>query len=301
MAEDLGDVEMLSTVYAGVPPREQKRETPELLAGYLDRIGKWSLLTRREEIALSRRVRQGDQRARKKLIEWNLKLVVSVAKRYREMGVPFEDLIQEGNIGLMRAVERYDPNRGFRFSTYATWWIRQAVGRAVSDKGRTIRLPAHMGERLRKVGRAAGDLSAELGRAPADEEVAERLDWTADEVRQVKAIIPDATSLDEPASNGDGASSLGDLLAGEEASDAPDAVVVREMEATGLREAIERLPEKARYVLLRRYGLDDHEPPTLAELAAELELSRERVRQLQREAEQLLKTGIRRATPPPAA
>ena len=292
---------MLSTVYAGVPPREQKRETPELLAGYLDRIGKWGLLTRQEEIALSRRVRQGDERARKKLIEWNLKLVVSVAKRYREMGVPFEDLIQEGNIGLMRAVERYDPDRGFRFSTYATWWIRQAVGRAVSDKGRTIRLPAHMGERLRKVGRAAGDLSAELGRAPADEEVAERLDWTADEVRQVKATIPDATSLDEPASNGEGASSLGDLLAGEEASDAPDAVVVREMEATGLREAIERLPEKARYVLVRRYGLDDREPPTLAELAAELELSRERVRQLQREAEQLLKTGLRRASPRPAA
>jgi RNA polymerase primary sigma factor len=292
---------MLSTVYAEVPPREQKRETPELLAGYLDRIGKWGLLTRREEIALSRRVGQGDERARKMLIEWNLKLVVSVAKKYREMGVPFEDLIQEGNIGLMRAVERYDPDRGFRFSTYATWWIRQAVGRAVSDKGRTIRLPVHMGERLRKVGRAAGDLLAELGRAAADEEVAERLDWTADEVRQVKATIPDATSLDEPASNGDGASSLGDLLVGEEASDAPDEVVVREMEETGLREAIERLPEKARYVLVRRYGLDDREPPTLAELAAELELSRERVRQLQREAEQLLKTGIRRASPRPAA
>jgi RNA polymerase primary sigma factor len=292
---------MLSTVYAGVPPREQKRETPELLAGYLDRIGKWGLLTRREEIALSRRVGQGDERARKMLIEWNLKLVVSVAKKYREMGVPFEDLIQEGNIGLMRAVERYDPDRGFRFSTYATWWIRQAVGRAVSDKGRTIRLPVHMGERLRKVGRAAGDLLAELGRAAADEEVAERLGWTADEVRQVKATTPDATSLDEPASNGEGASSLGDLLAGEEASNAPDEVVVREMEETGLREAIERLPEKARYVLVRRYGLDDREPPTLAELAAELELSRERVRQLQREAEQLLKTGIRRALPRPAA
>jgi RNA polymerase primary sigma factor len=292
---------MLSTVYAEVPPREQRRETPDLLAGYLERIGKWGLLTPREEIALSRRVGQGDERARKMLIEWNLKLVVSVAKKYREMGVPFEDLIQEGNIGLMRAVERYDPDRGFRFSTYATWWIRQAVGRAVSDKGRTIRLPVHMGERLRKVGRAAVDLSAELGRVPSAEEVAERLDWTAHEVRQVKATIPDATSLDEPASNGEGASSLGDLLAGEEASNAPDEVVVREMEETGLREAIERLPEKARYVLVRRYGLDDREPPTLAELAAELELSRERVRQLQREAEQLLKTGIRRASPRPAA
>ena len=292
---------MLTTIYAGVPSREMGHETPELLAGYLDRIGKWGLLTRREEIALSRRVRQGDERARKKLIERNLKLVVSVAKKYREMGVPFEDLIQEGNIGLMRAVERYDPDRGFRFSTYATWWIRQAVGRAVSDKGRTIRLPVHIGERLRKVGRADVDLTAELGRAPADEEVAERLDWTADQVRQLKETIPDATSLDEPASNGDGASRLGDLVAGKAASDAPDAVVVREMEAAGLREAIERLPEKTRYVLVRRYGLDDRDPPTLAELAAELELSRERVRQLQREAEQLLKTGTRRASPRSAA
>ncbi len=300
-AEDLGDVEMLTTVYAGVPSREQKRETPELLAGYLDRIGKWGLLTRREEIALSQRIWQGDERARKELIERNLKLVVSVAKKYRGMGLPFEDLIQEGNIGLMRAVDKFDPEKGYRFSTYATWWIRQAVGRAVSDKGRTIRLPVHMGERVRKVGHAAGGLSAELGRAPTDEEVAEWLGWTAERVRQVKETIPDATSLDKPASNENGASRLGDLVAGEAASDAPDAVVLREMEAAGLREAIERLPEKPRYVLVRRYGLDDRDPPTLAELATELKLSRERVRQLQDEAERLLRTGTRRASPRSAA
>jgi RNA polymerase primary sigma factor len=292
---------MMTTVYAGGPYRERERETPELLAGYLDRIGKWGLLTRREEIALSWRVRQGDERARKELIERNLKLVVSVAKKYRGMGLPFEDLIQEGNIGLMRAVEKYDPDRGFRFSTYATWWIRQAVGRAVSDKGRTIRLPVQAGEKVRKVGRAAGELSAELGREPTAEEVAERLGWAAEEVRQVKEIIPDAASLDEPVSNEDGASRLGDLVAGKAASDAPDAVVVGEMEAAGLREAIERLPVKARYVLVRRYGLDDRDPPTLAELAAELELSRERVRQLQDEAERLLKTRTRRASSRSAA
>src|SRR5215212_9064418 len=285
---------MATSDYAGVSYLEQEHETRKLLAGYLDRIGKEKLLTHREEKKLSRRARAGDERDQENLIQKNLRLVVSVAKRYRNYGLPLEDLIQEGNIGLMRAVERYDPDRGFRFSTYATWWIRQAVGRAVSDKGRTIRLPVHIGERLRKVGRADVDLTAELGRAPADEEVAERLDWTADQVRQLKETIPDATSLDEPASNGDGASRLGDLVAGKAASDAPDAVVVREMEAAGLREAIERLPEKTRYVLVRRYGLDDRDPPTLAELAAELELSRGRVRQLQREAEFLLKSGTRR-------
>ena len=285
---------MLSTVYTGVPPREQERETPELLAGYMERIGRWGLLTRREEFALSRRVRQGDERARKKLIEWNLKLVVSVAKKYREMGVPFEDLIQEGNMGLMRAVERYDPDRGFRFSTYATWWIRQAVGRAVSDKSRTIRLPVHIGEKIRKVGRVTSDLSVELRREPTEDEVVERLGWTAEQVREVKGTIPDAASLNKPVSSEGKALRLVDVIVDETHLDVPDAVI-EEIEVTWLREAIGRLPQKARYVLVRRYGLDDRDTPTLAELAAELKLSRERVRQLQREAEFLLKSGTRRA------
>ena len=154
---------------------------------------------------------------------------------------------------------------------------------------------------MRKVGHAAGGLSVELGREPTTEEVAERLGWTVERVRDVRDTVQEFTSLDEPASNEDGASRLGDLVAGEVASDAPDAVVVRGMEAAGLRDAVERLPEKARYVLVRRYGLDDRDPPTLAELSAELNISRERVRQLQREAEQLLRTGTRRASPRSAA
>jgi RNA polymerase primary sigma factor len=281
---------MATSVYAEASSHEH--ETPKLLAGYLDRIGKEKLLTHREEKDLSRRANAGDERARKKLIEKNLRLVVSVAKRYRNYGLPFEDLIQEGNIGLIRAVDKFDPEKGYRFSTYATWWIRQALGRAVLDKGRTIRLPVHMGEKMRKVGHITGELSAELGREPTDGEIVERLGWTAEQVRDVKRTVPDATSLDKPVSSEDDASRLEDFIADETVLDVPEAVI-EEMEAAWLREAIGRLPQKARYVLVRRYGLDDRDPLTLAELAAELELSRERVRQLQREAEFLLKSGTR--------
>jgi RNA polymerase primary sigma factor len=210
------------------PAGRRESETPELLASYLTKIGRGRLLTHQEEISRSKRARAGDQRARNELVKRNLRLVVSVAKRYRGMGLPFEDLIQEGNLGLLRAVEKFDPDRGHRFSTYVAWWIRQAVGRAVTDKGRAIRVPAHMGEKIRKMTRTSNELSAELERDPTDEEVAERLDWTVQEVRDAK---------------------------------------------------------------IRRYGLDDQEPATLAELREELKVSRERVRQLQRSAEQMLKAG----------
>jgi RNA polymerase primary sigma factor len=280
--------------------QEKEYETPTLLAGYLDRIGKGKLLTPRQERELSRRAKAGDGRARQRLIEKNLRLVVSVAKKYRGYGLPFEDLIQEGNIGLMKAVDKFDPEKGFRFSTYVTWWIRQAVGRALSDKGRSIRLPVHMGEKVRKVDRVASELSAELGREPTEGELAERLDWTVEQVRDVKGTKPDAASLSKPVSSQDGSSRLEDLILDETLCDVPDAVI-EEIEVTWLREAIGRLPQKARYVLVRRYGLDDRDPATLAELAAELKRSRERVRQLQREAEFLLKSGTRRVPRPSVA
>jgi RNA polymerase primary sigma factor len=281
-------MDTMETVVTRRPERES--ETPELIPGYFARIDKGHLLTHEEEIDLSKRAKQGDARARQRLIEKNLRLVVSVAKKYRGYGLPFEDLIQEGNIGLMKAVEKFDPDRGFRFSTYATWWIRQAVQRAVADKGRTIRVPVHMTEKIRKVSRAMAELSAELEREPTEEEVARRLGWDPEEVRLTMSAMPDATSLDQPVSSEDTASQLGDFIEDERVSDTPD-TVMREMETTQLKEAIERLPERARYVLVRRYGLDDREPATLAELGDELDISRERVRQLQREAERILKAG----------
>jgi RNA polymerase primary sigma factor len=213
--------------------RREELETPELLAGYLAKIGRGKLLTHQEEISLARRSRAGDQRARDKLVERNLRLVVSVAKKYR--------------------------------------------GRAVADKGRAIRVPAHIGEKIRKMTRTSNQLSAKLGREPTDEEVAEWLGWTVDEVQDVKYAMPDATSLNRSLSSEVEASELGEFVEDERASDTAGEVM-GEMERASFKEALEGLPERHRYILIRRYGLDERKLATLVELCEELAISRERVR-----------------------
>src|SRR5215213_5597390 len=266
----------------------REAETPELISSYFARIDKGALLTHAEEVELSKRTKAGDAKAHTRLVEKNLRLVVSVAKKYRGCGVPFEDLIQEGNIGLMKAVEKFDPDRGLRFSTYATWWVRQAIGKAVADKGRTIRVPVHMSEKMRKMARTYSGLSAELGREPTDEEIAGRLGWKVERVRDLKSTLPDATSLDKPLGSGEDASELGSLVVDQASSDVSEAVV-RDLEAAWLGEVVSRLPERHRRVLVKRYGLEEEETATLAQLAQELGVSKERVRQLQREAEHMLR------------
>src|SRR5215218_7835158 len=214
--------------------KERMVATPELIPGYFARIGRGKLLTHQEEIDLSKRVKKGDTAARKRLIEKNLRLVVSIAKKSRGRGLPLEDLIQEGNIGLMKAVGKFDSDRGFRFSTYATWWIRQTIQRAIAEKGRTIRIPAHISEKMRKMTRTYNELWAELARAPSDEAVAERLGWSVEDIREVEDAMPEATtSLNQPLTSDRGSSELGELVEDERSSDTPG-TVMSEMESSQL-------------------------------------------------------------------
>ena len=261
--------------------------TTDALQLFLREAGRHPLLTAAQEVELAKKIEKSDPAAKTRMIQSNLRLVVSIAKNYRNQGLPFLDLIQEGTLGLIRAVEKFDWRRGYKFSTYATWWIRQAVARALADKARTIRMPVHIVERMQKMNRAERSLWAVLGREPTLEEIAEEANLPLQQAKEVKAAARASTSLDAPVGGADDAV-LGDFVAGE--GPLPDEQVEDSLRSQALADALHSLPDRHRAVVILRYGLDDADPKTLEEIGRRLGLTRERVRQIEVEALKRLST-----------
>jgi len=271
-----------------VPPLQISWETTtDALQLFLREAGRHALLTAAQEVELAKKIERGDMLAKQRMIQSNLRLVVSIAKNYRNQGLPFLDLIQEGTLGLIRAVEKFDWRRGYKFSTYATWWIRQAVARALADKARTIRMPVHIVERLQKMNRAERQLWARLGREPTLEEVADEANLPLQQAKEVRAAARASASLDAPVGDAEDAV-LGDFVPGD--GPLPDELVEDSLRSQTLAEALRALPERHRLVVILRYGLDDADPKTLEEIGRRLGLTRERVRQIEVEALKRLAT-----------
>ena len=251
---------------------------------YLKEIGKVPLLSAEEEIELAQRMENGDEEAKKKLAEANLRLVVSIAKRYVGRGMLFLDLIQEGNLGLIKAVEKFDYRKGYKFSTYATWWIQQAITRAIADKARIIRLPIHMIESLGKIRRATLDLTTELGHNPTKHEIAYRLGIPVSKLNQIIKSAQSTVSMETPASTSEDSSKIADLIV-DEASISPDNRVTQENLFDGIRKMLNQLSPKERDVLILRFGLDSNGiKKTLDEIGTQYGVSRERIRQIEAKA-----------------
>jgi RNA polymerase primary sigma factor len=279
------DEAQIAVVHAGEPdeagpePDPEPEITTDALQLFLKDIGKVPLLTAAQEVGLAKRIERGEHAAKQAMVEANLRLVVSIAKRYRNQGLPFLDLIQEGTIGLVRAAEKFDYRKGFKFSTYATWWIRQAVARAIADKGRTIRMPVHVVEKLNRILRSERKLRAELGREPLTEEIARDVEMTVDEVEQIRRSAQIPVSLEKPVGDDD-ESEFGHFLA-DESAPLPDELAETTLQREALRGILSALSERERMVLELRYGLDGQQPRTLDEVGREFNVTRERIRQIE--------------------
>jgi len=260
---------------------DDRLRTDDPLKLYVRQIGDGRLLTPAEERELARRKDLGDEAAKRRLIESNLRLVMSITRNYTKAGVPLLDLIQEGNLGLIRAVEKFDYKLGFKLSTYATWWIRQAVTRALADQGRTIRLPVHVAEQVRRAQRSRRQLAQKLNRDPSVEEIAQDSGFTVERVRELFDLVEDPVSLETPV--GDGESMVADLIEDERA-ESPDGASAERARAVELKAAVERLNPRMRHVVTRRFGLDGKPPQTLEDVGTDLGITRERVRQLETRA-----------------
>src|SRR6059058_2415320 len=282
-------VEIVDAKAAQADPKEEARldesvreVSTDALQLFLKDIGKVELLTAAEEVELAKRIERGDHRAKQEMVEANLRLVVSIAKRYRNQGLPFLDLIQEGTIGLVRAAEKFDHRKGYKFSTYATWWIRQAVARALADKGRTIRMPVHIVEKLNKIVRSERKLRAELGREPFAWEIGDELELDAAEVESIRRSSQPPVSLEKPVGD-DEESEFGHFLTDENEA-LPDEVAEEELRKAALKRVLGSLSPRERRVLELRYGLDGEHPRTLDEVGRTFNVTRERIRQIENQS-----------------
>ena len=273
-------------VTAGLPVAPPEGGPEDSVRLYLKKIGKVRLLTREDEVRLAQRAERNDMSAKNALVEANLRLVVSIAKRYTGRGLTLLDLIQEGNLGLIRAVEKFDWRRGFKFSTYATWWIRQAITRALADQSRTIRIPVHMVERMNRVARVRRALIQKNGREPTPEEIGEELEMPAARVEEALKVGQEPVSLETPVGSEEGDASLADFIP-DASIDRPLEIVANRLREADVQAALESLPWRERRVLELRYGLAGEGPMTLEEIGTQVGVTRERVRQI--ESKTLLK------------
>ena len=276
---DISVVEVVEEEVAAPVEREVSTDSLQL---FLKDIGKVDLLTAAQEVELAKRIERGDHGAKQEMVEANLRLVVSIAKRYRNQGLPFLDLIQEGTIGLVRAAEKFDHRKGFKFSTYATWWIRQAVARALADKARTIRMPVHVVEKLNKIARAERKLRAELGREPMSFEIGKELELTTDEVEQIRRSAQTPVSLEKPVGDEE-ESEFGHFLT-DDSAPMPEEEAETTLRKEALKKVLQMLSPRERQVLELRYGLDGKPPRTLDEVGRTFNVTRERIRQIENQS-----------------